>query len=81
MVGAKGRVDAQYTLGGVPNILIPTNILEGSGLCGAEMAQTKSMGGKAGALTSAARSESSFASTVTILLSSVLVFSLVFMSS
>ncbi|KAH7927724.1 glycoside hydrolase family 13 protein [Leucogyrophana mollusca] len=33
-VGSNGTVDAQYSLGGVPVVLIPSALLEGSGLCG-----------------------------------------------
>jgi len=53
--GAGGTVDAQYTLGGVPNILIPSNMLSGSGLCGAELATVASNSGKAAALNSGVR--------------------------
>ncbi|KDR81372.1 hypothetical protein GALMADRAFT_239237 [Galerina marginata CBS 339.88] len=53
--GAKGTVDAQYTLGGVPNILIPSNMLSGSGLCGNELKTTASNGGKAAALNAGIR--------------------------
>jgi alpha-amylase len=36
VVGAKGKIEAEYTLGGVPNILIAPNKLNGSGLCGTQ---------------------------------------------
>ncbi|KAF4614639.1 hypothetical protein D9613_002835 [Agrocybe pediades] len=52
-VGAKGKIDAQYSLGGVPNILIPSEMLTGSGLCGTQLQTTAANGGKAGALTAA----------------------------
>jgi len=55
VVGAQGTVDAQYTLGGVPNILIPSDMLDGSGLCGTELKTTASNGGKAAALSSSMR--------------------------
>lgn len=51
-VGSKGMIEAQYTLGGVPNILIPSDMLSGSGLCGAELKTTNDKGGKAAALNS-----------------------------
>jgi alpha-amylase len=47
VVGAKGMIDAQYTLGGVPNILMPLDLLHGSGLCGMELGAIASNGGKA----------------------------------
>lgn len=46
-------VDAQYTLGGVPTILIPSDMLNGSGLCGNELQTTADNGGKAAALNAA----------------------------
>jgi alpha-amylase len=45
-------IEAQYTLGGVPNILIPSDMVGGSGLCGAELKTTGAQGGKAAALNS-----------------------------
>ncbi|KAG2080264.1 glycoside hydrolase family 13 protein [Suillus cothurnatus] len=33
-VGSNGTIDAQYSLGGVPLVLYPTALLQGSGLCG-----------------------------------------------
>ena len=51
-VGSKGMIEAQYTLGGVPNILIPSSMLSGSGLCGAELKTAGDKGGKAAALNS-----------------------------
>ncbi|KAJ8584457.1 glycoside hydrolase family 13 protein [Rhizopogon salebrosus TDB-379] len=33
-VGSNGTIDAQYTLGGVPIVLYPSNLLQNSGLCG-----------------------------------------------
>ncbi|KAG1759096.1 glycoside hydrolase family 13 protein [Suillus occidentalis] len=33
-VGSNGTIDAQYSLGGVPLVLYPTVLLQGSGLCG-----------------------------------------------
>jgi len=47
VVGSEGMVDAQYTLGGVPVILVPSSSLNGSGLCGAELAAIAGSGGKA----------------------------------
>ena len=35
---------AEYTLGGVPTVLIPFNKLNGSGLCGAQKASISSSG-------------------------------------
>nr|BAW15173.1 alpha-amylase [Pholiota microspora] len=49
-VGAKGMLDAQYTLGGVPNILIPLEMLSGSGMCENELGIIAGNGGKAVAL-------------------------------
>lgn len=54
-VGSKGMIEAQYTLGGVPNILIPSDMVSGSGLCGAELKATAAKGGKAAALNSSNR--------------------------
>lgn len=51
-VGSKGMIQAQYTLGGAPNILIPSSMLSGSGLCGPELKITDDKGGKAAALNS-----------------------------
>jgi len=51
-VGSKGTVDAQYTLGGVPNILIPSDMLRGSGLCGAQLKVIDNQGSTAPALNS-----------------------------
>lgn len=53
--GSGGTVDAQYTLGGVPTILIPSSMLNGSGLCGTELTTVASNGGKAAALNSGVR--------------------------
>ncbi|KAG1748968.1 glycoside hydrolase family 13 protein [Suillus paluster] len=33
-VGSNGTIDAQYSLGGVPIVLYPTDLLQNSGLCG-----------------------------------------------
>ncbi|KAH9483823.1 Alpha-amylase A [Psilocybe cubensis] len=54
-VGANGKIDAQYTLGGVPNILIPSDMLHGSGLCGEQLKTVADNGGKAAALSSGHR--------------------------
>jgi len=51
-VGSKGMIEAQYTLGGVPNILIPSAMVSGSGLCGTELKTTSNKGGKAAILNS-----------------------------
>lgn len=51
-VGAKGTLDAQYTLGGAPNVLIPLQMLNGSGLCESELGIIAGNGGKAVALNS-----------------------------
>lgn len=32
--GSNGTIDAQYTLGGVPIILYPSDLLQNSGMCG-----------------------------------------------
>jgi len=53
-VGAKGMVDVQYTLGGVPVILVPSDALAGSGICGNVLSAQASEGGKADALPSSA---------------------------
>ncbi|KAF9532429.1 glycoside hydrolase family 13 protein [Crepidotus variabilis] len=63
-VGAKGMIDAQYTLGGVPNILVPSNTLAGSGLCGAEQTVISNNGGKAKPLDGGASHPSPAASLV-----------------
>jgi len=34
-VGSNGSVEVEYTKGGTPTVLVPDDILEGSGLCGA----------------------------------------------
>lgn len=47
-------IDAQYTLGGVPNILIPLDLLQGSGLCGTELTVISGNGGKAAPLNASA---------------------------
>ena len=44
VVGAKGKVGAEYTLGGVPTVLIPSDKLSGSGLCGTKKASISSSG-------------------------------------
>jgi len=51
-VGSKGTVEAQYTLGGVPNILIPSDMLRGSGLCGTQLKVIDDQGSTAPALKS-----------------------------
>ncbi|KAF5324747.1 hypothetical protein D9611_004519 [Ephemerocybe angulata] len=50
VVGSNRMVDAQYSLGGVPVVLVPSDQLKGSGLCGTELAYVDSHGGKADAL-------------------------------
>ncbi|EAU88378.2 alpha-amylase [Coprinopsis cinerea okayama7 len=47
VVGAGGSVDAQYSLGGVPVILVPSSQLKGSGLCGEELVEIDEAGGRA----------------------------------
>ncbi|KAF9052781.1 alpha-amylase [Panaeolus papilionaceus] len=47
VVGSKGMVDVEYTKGGVTTILIPSDRLKGSGLCGNELTYTASNGGQA----------------------------------
>ena len=42
VVGAKGKIEAQYTSGGAPNVLILPEKLKGSGLCEAQLATTDS---------------------------------------
>ena len=37
-VGSGGTVEVQYSKGGVPVVLVPDSALEGSGLCGHELA-------------------------------------------
>ncbi|KXN90497.1 Alpha-amylase 1 [Leucoagaricus sp. SymC.cos] len=39
VVGSKGFLDVEYTKGGVPVILMPSNFLQGSGLCGNTLTQ------------------------------------------
>ena len=39
VVGSKGFLDVEYTKGGVPVVLLPTDSLRGSGLCGNSLAQ------------------------------------------
>jgi len=51
-VGSKGMIEAQYTLGGVPNILMPSDKLRGSGLCGTQLKVIDDQGGTAPALNS-----------------------------
>ncbi|KAF9001959.1 glycoside hydrolase family 13 protein [Cyathus striatus] len=51
-VGANGMVEAQYTKGGVPVILVPSDHLAGSGLCGTALSTTAANGGKADPLPS-----------------------------
>ena len=67
-------IDAQYTLGGVPVILIPSNFLVGSGLCGTQLAATANAGGKAASLASFARPAISFSMIPLALMWTVLVF-------
>ncbi|TFK42785.1 glycoside hydrolase family 13 protein [Crucibulum laeve] len=55
-VGSQGMVEAQYTAGGVPVIIIPSDHLAGSGICGAALATTAANGGKADKLSSSASS-------------------------
>ena len=50
VVGSEGTLVTQYTLGGVPSILIPLQLLNGSGLCNTELGVIAGNGGKAGAL-------------------------------
>ncbi|KAJ2931426.1 hypothetical protein H1R20_g5722, partial [Candolleomyces eurysporus] len=52
VVGAERMIDAQYSLGGVPVILVPSEQLGGSGLCGHELAEVASHGAKANPLNS-----------------------------
>ena len=47
VVGSGGAIDAQYTLGGVPIILVPSGSLDGSGMCGSQLRAIREMGGKA----------------------------------
>lgn len=62
VVGANRMVDAQYSAGGVPNILVPSDQLAGSGLCGTDLAEIAGHGGKADALNSALSSRPSLLS-------------------
>ncbi|KAF8163067.1 glycoside hydrolase family 13 protein [Crassisporium funariophilum] len=59
-VGSKGRISVEYTEGGVPTILIPSNMLSGSGLCGAQLSQTAAKGGIAPPLTGDTRAPHPF---------------------
>ncbi|KJA27291.1 glycoside hydrolase family 13 protein [Hypholoma sublateritium FD-334 SS-4] len=54
VVGSEGTLVTQYTLGGVPTILIPLQLLNGSGLCNTELGVIAGNGGKAGALNASA---------------------------
>lgn len=56
VVGSGRMVDAQYSLGGVPVVLVPSDQLAGSGLCGAELTYVDSHGGKADPIDNAAGS-------------------------
>lgn len=71
-------IDAQYTLGGVPVILIPSNHLVGSGLCGTQLAATAKAGGKASSLASFARPALSLSNIPLALMWIVLVFCIFF---
>ncbi|KAF8964120.1 glycoside hydrolase superfamily [Flammula alnicola] len=53
MINLSGYAGRTYTLGGVPNILIPIAMLSGSGMCGQELGVIAGNGGKAVALGSA----------------------------
>jgi len=53
IVASGGMVDAQYEEGGQAVILVPSERLKGSGLCGHELADIDSKGGTADALSSA----------------------------
>lgn len=33
VVGSNGTLEVQYSLGGVPTILVPDTVLQGSGIC------------------------------------------------
>lgn len=77
-VGSGGMIDAQYTLGGVPVILIPSNHLVGSGLCGTQLAATAKAGGKASSLASFARPALSLSNIPLALMWIVLVFCIFF---
>lgn len=46
-------LDVQYTLGGVPTILIPLELLDGSGMCNTELSIIAGNGGRASALSGA----------------------------
>lgn len=67
-------IDTQYTLGGVPVILVPSSHLVGSGLCGTQLLATAKAGGKAASLASFARPALSLSITHIALLWTVLVF-------
>ncbi|TFK25058.1 alpha-amylase [Coprinopsis marcescibilis] len=56
VVGSGGSIDVDYSLGGVPVILLPSNQLEGSGLCGEQLDEVKRSGGQADPLGSSALS-------------------------
>lgn len=59
VVGSKGKIQAEYTLGGVPKILVTPEVLEGSGLCGSEQAVITNNGAKAAPLESGASQSAS----------------------
>ncbi|KAH6918774.1 alpha-amylase [Coprinopsis sp. MPI-PUGE-AT-0042] len=62
VVGTQGAVEVQYSLGGVPVILMPSSLLDGSGMCGAELDKVTRAGGRAVPLNGSAISSSGLAS-------------------
>jgi alpha-amylase len=66
-------IDAQYSLGGVPTILVPSDQLSGSGLCGTDLAEIAGNGGKADALNAAfvARPSASVLSLTAVLMAAI----------
>lgn len=60
VVGAKGKIEAQYTAGGVPNVLILPEKLNGSGLCGTQIATTSDSSASASVKSSSSSTISSW---------------------
>jgi Domain of unknown function (DUF1966) len=48
-VGSGGSMEVEYTLGGVPVILVPSSMLSSSGMCGSEEASTATISQVSGA--------------------------------
>jgi alpha-amylase len=55
VVGASGSIDVEYSLGGVPVVLVPSSQLTGSGLCGADLTRIAQAGGRVSGAASSVR--------------------------